>query len=269
MTAFDFLRRLGLETHADAVEAEGCTTARELVALASKKPEEFLEKKCGIKDCKAVARIVAVGGCKQEDAALTREFQRPDRVTAKRLFDAHFPPPPSTTGAAAAASEEKVSVPSKHAQAKQQAKQQQQQLAWAFAHIVTDELGFGRASLFQIDAHLAKHAATATGDDGGFFFVGAQAALDTAVASLVAVVRTPPPPKPAPPLPTEWVYGWLKEAGLEQHASGFIAAELGTREELVAEPSLEEKDLEDAVGVKKLGHRRQIMRMLKKLRAEL
>jgi len=65
------------------------------------------------------------------------------------------------------------------------------------------------------------------------------------------------------------VYGWLKGVGLEQHASGFIAAELGTRGEIVAEPPLKEKDLEDAVVVKIPGHRRQITIMLQKIRAEL
>jgi len=235
MTAYAFLRRLGLEDHADAVEgAGGCATARELVALS----RDDLVQKCGLRDKRAVGRILAVGARKAEDAALTREFQCPGGVTVRRLFDVHFPPQ------------------------RQQDRRQHEQQRRAFAHKVTDKLGFGLASLHQIDAHLSKHAA-----DAAAAGQGAQRAVYTAVEALIDVVREPPPTKPVPPEPTAWVHGWLKEAGLEQYSAGFIRAELSSQEDLVAEPALEEDNLEKSVGVMTLGHRRKIMRMLIQLHA--
>ena len=78
-----------------------------------------------------------------------------------------------------------------------------------------------------------------------------------------------PAPVPQPvPEPTEWVHGWLKAAGLEKWSQGFIRAEICTEDELLAEPAIEIGDLEEPIGVKTLGARRKIMRMIDNLHAQ-
>ena len=57
-------------------------------------------------------------------------------------------------------------------------------------------------------------AAAAAGGDHD----GALLAVDTALGDLIAVKREPPPAVPEPTVPTDFVYGWLKEAGLEECA---------------------------------------------------
>jgi hypothetical protein len=223
MTAHAFLRRLGLEQSADGVEGKGHRTARQLAAV----PKDDLPK-CGITDDEAVARILAVAGCKAADASLTRDFQCPDGAAVRRIFAFHFP-----DGGA--------------------------DLARSFTEQVTDGTGFGLASHHMVDAHLTACAA----EGGG----GAQAAVDTATSKLIEVVREKPQePEPAVD-PTDFVFVWLKEEGLERWAGGFIGAELCTREDLTRGAMWEESQLE-AVGVDKMGSRRRILQMLSKLRED-
>ena len=71
--------------------------------------------------------------------------------------------------------------------------------------------------------------------------------------------------KPPPADPTDWVYTWLKEHGLEESAKRLLDANFLTRDDLLLEPRLDCTDLEK-LGVIKAADRRKIFNLVKELR---
>ena len=70
--------------------------------------------------------------------------------------------------------------------------------------------------------------------------------------------------KPPPADPTDWVYTWLKEHGLEESAKRLLDANFLTRDDLLLEPRLDCTDLEK-LGVIKAADRRKIFNLVKEL----
>eukprot|EP01012_Entosiphon_sulcatum_P045300 TRINITY_DN6038_c0_g1_i1.p1 TRINITY_DN6038_c0_g1~~TRINITY_DN6038_c0_g1_i1.p1 ORF type:complete len:878 (-),score=148.80 TRINITY_DN6038_c0_g1_i1:8-2620(-) len=112
----------------------------------------------------------------------------------------------------------------------------------AFSAAVTDSFGNGQVSSVQLKRHFAH-------------FSTAEAALENVTVMLV------PPESPAKES-APWIQQWLDEGGLGIYAAGFIANGITTKEDLLEPTPLEEFD---SVGVKVLGHKRKLLKMVKAL----
>jgi len=190
-------------------------------------PEGVLKDDCGIRDKKQLKRLTALLSA---DASSPREllsFTAPDYARLRVAFTTAFAAAP---GAAEA-----------HAS--------------RFAAALSDGAGHGLVSLYQLEAYLTS---AASGDKG------AAAAADGARADLVEHERPPPPPKPEVVVPTEWVYGWLKEKSLEKYAGAFISACLAEKAQLQLEPRLGLDELKE-LGVNKMGDARKLYNAIKRL----
>jgi len=129
-----------------------------------------------------------------------------------------------------------------------------QHSAHEFSIRVCTEGGHGLVSLIQLTAHFKRHKGAPAEAIGAI-----TAELVEAGARLVA-----PDPPPEEPEPTDWIAGWLKAGGLGRYVGKFIEEEIKTPEDVVCFP-ITEKQLEDKLGMKKMGHRRKLMEMMQGL----
>ena len=81
------------------------------------------------------------------------------------------------------------------------------------------------------------------------------------ISSMLEPEKKAPAPRPTPAEPTHWVYLWCKRVGVEDVASNFADNEMTSREDVFAEPALTRNDLE-AIGIKKLGMQRRVLRLI-------
>mmetsp|Transcript_92155 Transcript_92155/g.280125 ORF Transcript_92155/g.280125 Transcript_92155/m.280125 type:complete len:260 (-) Transcript_92155:72-851(-) len=127
-----------------------------------------------------------------------------------------------------------------------------------FGVLLTDELGFCNFSCWQVEQYL-KHCESHR---------SALSRLDEALPSLAAAEAARKRPEPPPPRgePEDWVHGWLKAASLAEHSSAFLDQALSTRDDVLGAP-LDHAALQE-MGIKKLGERCKILRMIKDLQQE-
>jgi len=127
------------------------------------------------------------------------------------------------------------------------------QLAASFAVELSDRQGRGLVSLTQLLRHFQRHPKVEEA-------VGAlKEELLEAAERLVV-----PEPEPDPPEPTDWVVGWLKDAGMERYVQAFVDEDMKTREDLTRF-TISEEQLETVLGVKQMGHRRLLLEKITKL----
>jgi len=224
LSTYDWLRRVGLETHAAALEDEGYAQARSLHQLDESKMKEI-----GVKDKHELAVLKALVTADAEQPRVLLSFTAPDRARIRRDFILAFA---NDVGRVS----EELST-----------------LAEGFATDVCDRAGAGRISLSMLERHLAK-----------WKDAGATACREAAPRELIDHMRPPRSPPPEVKEPSEWIYGWLKEHGLKQHADAFVGQQLNTREDLKMEPRLTLDDLKE-IGVSKAGEQRKLMALIKKL----
>mmetsp|Transcript_5329 Transcript_5329/g.12607 ORF Transcript_5329/g.12607 Transcript_5329/m.12607 type:complete len:224 (-) Transcript_5329:1022-1693(-) len=126
-------------------------------------------------------------------------------------------------------------------------------LAVQLANKLTNDLGMAtHVSKAMLAAHLARHA---------------EAGPAACVAAVDELTTASPPervPKPTPPEPTEWVFGWLRSHGLEEYAPGLIGAKMCDKRDFVSTPPITLEDL-DKLGVKALGDARKLFNMIQDL----
>jgi hypothetical protein len=127
--------------------------------------------------------------------------------------------------------------------------------AFEYSLVCCDAKGRALVSLLEIENHLALH----------------QSSPSEAVSSALAELVNPPlpePPAPAEPrpTPTDWVYVWLAEAGLEDYGSSFLNQAICTKEDLLLGDPFTDTELNEVFGVDKLGHRKKIREMQLRLR---
>jgi len=220
LSAYEWLRRVGLEKHAAKLEELGYSTARSLYSL----PETFL-KECGVQDRAELKRLTALLNA---DAAMPRAllgFTSPDVARLRAAFIEAFPDP--------------------HGEAERHVD--------GFAAALSDRAGHGLVSLWQLEAYLA-----------GCKGKSAEAAAGAARAELVEHTRPAAAPPPPPAEPAAWVYGWLKDKGLEGWAGALTEACFVEKADLQLEPRLRVEDLV-ALGVNKAADARKLFNLIKKL----
>ena len=266
LSAYDWLRRCGLERHAAALEEHGYTEARMLYGL---KDSDFKDT-CGIKDKLQLQTLAALAGTDALHARLLHSFTSPDLARVRADFLAAWAPAtlaPATLapedGAAAAAT-----LPLDAAAAGGGGGGGGgvlQAAATRFAKALCDRAGHGLIAHHQLTAFLRdaveKRGAVASAADTQ---AAAAAAAEAAYGKLIEHTRPEKPPPPEVPTPTEWVYGWLKEHALEHLADKFIEAKMCTLEDLTLEPRLDLHSLRD-VGVTKAGEMRKVFNLIKSL----
>ena len=92
----------------------------------------------------------------------------------------------------------------------------------------------------------------------------AQACIAAVRAAFHEHARAARPRAAEKPVPTEWVYGWLKTTELEEHADAFIKQGLKDRADFTLEPRLTLMDLAK-IGVDKAGEARRLLQMISAL----
>lgn len=218
MSTYDWLRRAGLEEHADAFDDAGYASATSMYSLGA----DVLKERIGLRD-RALAELSALLGADEGRPDLLVRLVPPDWRRLRGAFAARY-----TADA----------------------------LADGFADALSDADGRGKISLAQLDAFLAAHA-----------HEPAAACATAVVAELLMHVRPERARAPEAAEPTEWVYTWLKRAGLEGIAACFIEHKLCTRERLLSDPPLQLADLA-AIGVSTAGEQRAVLALLRQLAAE-
>lgn len=128
------------------------------------------------------------------------------------------------------------------------------EIAQRFADLLSDQRGQGLISLAQLKTHLEKHKLGGGPREAG-------ACLVAATNDLINHVRAAEVVQPPPAPPTEWVHGWLKTHGLEEHSANFIDAKICTKADVSAAPKFTESDLND-LGIKPLGDNRRLVRLI-------
>lgn len=224
---FALLRRACLEEHAHALEDGGFGCVRELTGRLT---ETVLKDELGIKGA-AQASLLAIVGTDGGLPHVRRRCTLADRRRVREAFMRAFTPPGRAVEA------------------------QTSDLATKLAATLSDEAGEGLVSIAQLEAHLSRHKAT-----------GGEACVSAARAELLDAPRPERPPAAEPEAPTEWVHGWLTQAGLGELSSKFIDAKLCERTDLLAEPALQLSDLKE-IGIDKPGDQRRMLALLKELRA--
>lgn len=224
LSTYEWLRRVGLEKHAQALEDNGYGTARSLYGLC----EGVLKDDCGVRDKVALKQLGALMGTNAASARELLRFTSPDCARIRSSFLAAF---------ADATAEREIEA---HAS--------------VFVRALTDGAGHGLISIHQLEVYL-----------GGCVEQGAAAAASAAHSELVEHVRPAPPPKPEPEVPTDFAYTMLKEHGLETYAGQLIDAGLASKADLMLEPRIALNELENKLGVSKIGDARKIFNLVKEL----
>mmetsp|Transcript_108744 Transcript_108744/g.307411 ORF Transcript_108744/g.307411 Transcript_108744/m.307411 type:complete len:1066 (+) Transcript_108744:60-3257(+) len=165
----------------------------------------------------------------EERADLLRKFHIPEFADLQALFAARFP----------------------------QASPDQ---ARRFAVQLTDELGVADFSCLQVKNYL-----DGVGGGPAEASHGLRDGLTSLEAAEAARVRPPAPPAP-PGHEDKWVYGWLKEIGLEEFTAQFVNQAIMTREDVLGAPM--EHDNLQSIGITKLGERCMVIRHLLAERAK-
>jgi len=225
LSAYDWLRRAGLEHHVDALEDKGYVTARSMYGLT----DAILKEHCDLKNDGDRKALVALATADAAHPRTLLGFTSPGYARLRSTFLEAFPE--SGLGEADCATE--------------------------FANRLSDSTGHSRISLLQLEAHLAKY-----GKGEG---AGPLAALRAINTELLEKTRPERPAKKEEPEPTEWVYGWLKAQSLEHHAQKFIENRMCDAAAFQLEPQLDIKDLKETFGVRKEGEARRILAMVQAL----
>merc|ERR1712159_37239 len=228
MTSYEWLRRLCLESHADALEAKGFILAKQMLSLDKEKLKDL-----GFSNHEAeVAHAVLTDTEHGQDAVVS--FQLPSRHRVQQEVTTFFPN----------ASADDVRC---------------------FAASVTDSMGRGLCSLAQIQRHLQNHSHDSKLSKSNIHEKNLHSATETAVNVLIKPDRLKCAPTPQAPTPTEWVHRWRDSEGIGQYSAAFIEQDLRTEDDLATEPMLNAGDLTRVLGVKKLGHCRKICAMIEQL----
>jgi hypothetical protein len=148
------------------------------------------------------------------------------------------------------------------------------QKAIEFAHLITDRLGFGLVSLGDVLLYFKKCDEAAAGTTiTNTTTTSGEAShikdLDVVVANafeeLIHVVRHPIVKPVPPPVRTDWVVSWLKENGFELYQSNFVNQEILTIEDVLKPKPISEAELNEVIGIKKLGHRKKFLSLIQEL----
>lgn len=223
LSTYNWLRRVGLEKHAAALEDAGYATARSLYGLA----ESTLKDDCGVRDRTTLKRLSALLNAEQSAARTLLSFTTPNYARLRSSFVGAFATAPD--------------LAEKHAS--------------AFASSLCDGGSHGRISLHQLEAYLAG-----VGDR----HKGPAEAARAAKAELVDHVRPEAPPVAKAHTPTDWVYVWLKEHGLDGYWSCLEGARFKEKADLLLEPRLSLEEL-GTLGVDKLAEARKLFNLIKAL----
>lgn len=251
LSAYEWLRRAGLEHHAHAFEDAGYATARHIYGLDA----DAFKDSCGIKDEKERKALVALANADEAHSRTLLAFTTPGYARVRQCFLAAF------AGAGANSTEK--------SERSAQTEEEIEQLATAFASALCDGAGRCVASLCQVEQHLDKYKPTPSAEASADAVVARR--LEAAPACVAAVraefhehARAARPPVAEKVVPTEWVYGWLKATGLEEHADAFIQQGLKERADFTLEPRLTVNDLAK-IGVDKAGEARRLLQMISEL----
>merc|ERR1711871_361059 len=228
MTSYEWLRRLCLERHADALEAKGIILAKQMLSLDKEKLKDL-----GLSNDEAeAAHAVLTDSEHRQDAVVS--FQLPSRHRVQQEVTTFFP----------TASADDVRC---------------------FAESVTDNMGRGLCSLAQIERHLRNHSHDSNLSESNTHENGLQSATQAAVNVLIKPDRLKCAVMPQAPTPTQWVHRWLDSEGMGQYSANFIEQDLCTEDDLATEPMLNAGDLSRVLGIKKLGHCRKVSAMIEQL----
>jgi hypothetical protein len=228
MPVYELLRRAGLEAHAASFEDAGYGRAEMAYGLS----ESVLKEKVGL-DGQVLSTLVALLGADEGKPDILVRLVPPDWRRRRRRA---------------------LAAPRREACGEVVAQPALLRLAETFADSLADAQGCGRISLAQLCNFLATHA-----DEG------ADKCAALAIAELLEHVRAPRPPPAEATEPSEWVFGWLKAAGLARLADHFLEHNLSDREALLAEPRLQQGEL-NTIGVTKAGDQRKVLALIAKLR---
>jgi len=124
-------------------------------------------------------------------------------------------------------------------------------LTHKFAQQICDPFGLCKCSLFELQNYLIQHTT-----------------VESAIENIKNLLQPAPVPvkeKPTPPLPTEWVYGWLKSYQMEKYARDFInKLELKERHDFI-EPLIDAEEVIKGMPGMSLGDQRKFRRMVREL----
>jgi len=228
VSVYDWLRRACLEHLADDFEAKGYKRAQQLYNL----PEATLKDELGVSG-QDLTRLNALVNALDSKPDILLSFTLPERPRFRDMFAQVM------AGKAEGAVQDKVV-----------------ECADKFAEALCDARGHGIVSIAQVERFLQGPCAAQ----------GSEHCVAMVTEELVHARRKVAEPAAAPKVPTEWVYGWLKEEGLEDWACNFIDQRMCTRSDLLAEPRLDLQQLA-SLGVDKAGDQRRILSMIAKLDA--
>lgn len=126
----------------------------------------------------------------------------------------------------------------------------------AFSYGVTDAHGRGLCSRLQLQNYLKDKKTP-------------QQAVEDMAAGLIEVPEPPLPKEKPAQRDSTWIYKMLKakDSELTSCAAKFSDAGLRSRDDILSEPQLTMKQLEEAVGIKSLGHRRRLLWIFKRISA--
>lgn len=230
MSARTWLARIGLERHATRFERAGYQTARSLLEISD---NDSMLKELAAENPRDVHRLKALKNVDKSKADLLLQFVSPDRRALAEAFRARF----GSTGfldAAASPSD---------------------RFAYRFADELSDPLGQGMISRYQLRVYLASHA----DDLPELCCRRARAALLESHQSTdgqVVVKR-----------PGDWLVGWLSEHGLQHYANVFHQQHFRTVDDFCMEPSLGLNELGNVMGIQSLGEQRKLLGMIEALRS--
>ena len=251
LSAYEWLRRAGLEAHAKAFEDNGCERARSLYGL----PETTLKDEIGVKDKGERKRLTALLNADEASARTLLGFTSPDYARLRAAFLATFAGATTDAAAGGGASVSEAAAENAVLSAKDAVLSEPALEAHAatFAKSLADGAGHGLISLLQLESFLLAAKPE-----------GAAAAAARAKAELLEHVRPPPKPPPQVVEPTEWVHTWLKELGLGDLAPKLLEANFKVKADLQLEPRLSLEELQK-LGVEKAADARKLLNLIKKL----
>jgi len=239
---YEWLRRAGLEKYAHALEDAGYKSARAIYGLG----DEKLKDGCGIKDEVERKALVALANADESQSSTLLGFTSPGYATVRRCYLKAFQSAADDGDEGALAMADAAAL---------------EKLASSFASALCDDAGWCTISLFQLEQHLVKHKQALSPAQ---LLEAARACKDSVKAEFIDHVRPEKPPAVEPPVPTEWVYGWLEAQGLKEHAQAFIDQGMKEKADFALEPKITLDDLAK-FGVQKAGEARMVLKMINEL----
>mmetsp|Transcript_22922 Transcript_22922/g.45325 ORF Transcript_22922/g.45325 Transcript_22922/m.45325 type:complete len:282 (-) Transcript_22922:65-910(-) len=230
MTVFQFLCRANLQQYTCALEQAGVTKASQLV---HQKEDDLKSLGISPDHVRLILGVVANG---PEGLLSTNRFRLSNRSTLRYTIRQRL----QQLGQSVLAGCKELEM---------------------LLDSLTDEIGNGKVSLFQLEAYLGQHLDQNASDSTKEQLLAKLYDQDN-LRQLLQPHKPTPVETPPPTVPTEWIYSWLKGHGLEEYANSFIQAKLCSKEDLCLPPLLSDNEIKNELGISSLGDRRRLLQLL-------